>query len=584
VFAPLGYSRSKLARGSAALVLATMRLVWVLCIAIPACLSAQRASAQACVFELDNIDSLIASPVQLSSGVECGASIVQTGSVALNIPILAAQSNSSLADSFDAASAQQVRPDLVETPGALFTHGLRLRPPSMSSTSTNALQVHSDHAGDTTVSVWVFWPHFDHPKRAQTIFSSSDFDSKNATNFQFGLTSPDAQQRYSQLCAGSTALRTRNAFETNQGCSLQALPTRAWTWLAVSINTQRILTAYVNAQRVFQVLSFGGAPRYESSRRNNGAAYQLGTLFNSEQTAFAGLFRDFRVHRSELSPIALNALYNQKLANPEIPSQDQSRFAQVDGFVRRAQLYASLVGSFAVDQSARRNALQGEWSTVDTADEALSEGALLGSDLQCPTCEIPVLSFANDLTQTSQTGYSKSMWLRLMRLPSEQEPESIQLASNLDITPSLYRNIRLYEFQQHRLELLRDTRVCAWHDSGVNSELDGVSSGSQLRVCTEPLSQTYLQTWVHVGVSFNTDSRTLEIYLNAQPMASSFDACGIDSRARKDFNMQTCFERSALGLLSQASDWALVRNIAMRDGTSSQYDFAAQFAQQSQNQ
>lgn len=520
----------------------------------------ERETERECIYDLRPEQNLNFTS-SLSESAECSWQITETGGNATNLPL-------------DASS--RWRPDWVPTPGAPFSSGLRLRPAQTPDGATHVLQARSNHAGELTVLMWVWLPHADHLMRPQTWFSSANPDSAEASNFQFGLTGQDEQGRFSRLCAGNTPLARRNAFDANQGCSVSAMPTRVWTHIAVSIDSASVVRAYINAVRQFAVTSVAlaqvGAPvgatqgvvRYASSQRNLGFAFQFGALFSDQTLATTCLLRALSVAKTSLSQQQVERKMARQAVDPDVSGE----FERADGFLRNTHLYASLAGDFAVDQSPVSNSVQSSYTTDQTLGEALGLGARLLAPLKCATCDVP------------QGSYTKTMWLRLMRPRLPAETQAVQLLSNLDTTPELYRDQRLYEFQQHRMELDALNRVCVWHDSGAAGEVDGVSSDSPTRVCTASLERSHTQVWTHVAAVYDASSSELRLYQDAVLQASSHSGCSA-IESRRDFNAQTCFEGSKLGLVSNAPDGLLlVRNLAVASGANSVFSLAAQMRQQ----
>lgn len=538
---------------------------FALCLSVGLLALSQGAGAQPvsetereCVFDL-SLQQNLNFTSSLEESIECSWQITETGSNATGLPL-------------DASS--RWKPDWVPTPGAPFSHGLRLRPAQAPDGATHVLQARSDHKGELTVLMWVWIPHADHLNRPQTLFSSADPDTATASNFQFGLTGQDEQGRFSRLCAGNTPLLRRNAFDANQGCSLSALPTRVWTHIAVSIDSRSVVRAYVNAVRQFAVTSLALAQigsnteqqvvQYDSSQRNNGFAFQFGALFSDETLATTALLRALTVAKTSLSEQQVQT----RMQRQSVDSDISGEFERAEGFLRNTHLYASLAGDFAVDQSPMYNAIEAEYETDQTLGEVLGLGARLLSPLVCASCDIPSGS------------YTKTIWVRLQRPRLPAETQSVQLLSNSDTTPEQYRDTRLYEFQQHRLELDAHNRVCAWHDSGALGEKDGVSETSSARVCTASLERSHFQVWTHIAAVYDASSLELRLYQDAVLQSSSTSSCDAPE-SRLDFNMQTCFEGAKLGVLCNAPEELLhVRNLAVAEGANSVFQLAAQMRQQ----
>lgn len=446
----------------------------------------------------------------------------------------------------------------------VFSRGLVLRNAQTQAGATHVLQAQSNYKGALTVSMWIYLPHKDHLKRPQTWFSSANLNDVDVSNFQFGLTSVDSNNQFSKLCAGNTLLSTRNSFDANQGCSAQSVPTLEWVHIAVSIDESRVIRAWINTQRQFSVLSSGKIIEYNSAKRNNGAAFQFGSLFTDENLAATCLFRHLRVHKKQLSVQEIEQEFNGVQQDAEATFD----ILQADGFVRNTWLFTALTSDEPRDQSTFNRELRASYDLVATPNEALTLGAQLNAPMVCEQCEIPSGSF------------TKSLWLRLQRLRTYDDPDTLQVMSNWDTTPDLYRTSRLYEYQQHRIEFDRLHRICAWLDSGATGEINGVSTGSSVQVCSEPLDRSFLQTWVHIGVVYDAVARQHSIFLNAMLQQTKSDQCEVPP-LRFDFNQQICFDGSKLGIMSEPSDLLLVRNLVIAQGTSSARQFAAQMRLQS---
>lgn len=79
----------------------------------------------------------------------------------------------------------------------------------------------------------------------------------------------------------------------------------------------------------------------------------------------------------------------------------------------------------------------------------------------------------------------------------------------------------MYIYNQHAFQLESNGSVCAWHDSSYG--IDG-NFETGVRVCSGDLRQD-MQTWTHLAVTFDFETKVMNLYKNGIIQSSTVDKC-----------------------------------------------------------